>query len=69
MPGENGQDHILFWEEDEIESLLKGSVAYDEAKTFRKEVCKHEFFLKLSRAYCMIMLGLISIKCKRLTLQ
>lgn len=37
-PGQNEQDHILWWEEGEVQDLLKGSKAYDEANAFRKDV-------------------------------
>jgi len=36
--GYNGQDHILFWSKDEIESLLRGTMCYNEAVGLRTEV-------------------------------
>ena len=36
--GVNNQEHILFWTADSIETLLKGSLCYNEAKSLRKEV-------------------------------
>lgn len=36
--GTNNQEHILFWSDDMIESLLKGSLCYGEATALREEV-------------------------------
>jgi hypothetical protein len=36
--GINNQEHILYWTDDEIESLLKGTMCYSEAKDLRQEV-------------------------------
>lgn len=36
--GKLQQEHILFWADDEIETLLKGSKAYDDAMLIRKTV-------------------------------
>lgn len=36
--GVNSQDHVLFWSEDEVESLLKGSLAYEDALEIRNSV-------------------------------
>lgn len=36
--GLNSQEHILFWEDDMVESLLKGSLCYGEATALRDEV-------------------------------
>lgn len=36
--GDNNQEHILFWEEDEVERRLEGSMCYGEAIDLRKEV-------------------------------
>lgn len=36
--GTNNQEHILYWSDEEIESLLKGSMCYAEAKGLREEV-------------------------------
>ena len=36
--GVNSQEHILFWSENEVESRLKGSMCYSEAKALREEV-------------------------------
>jgi hypothetical protein len=36
--GVNSQDHVLFWEEGEVEDLLKGSLAYDDAVEIRSSV-------------------------------
>lgn len=36
--GINNQEHILFWDDEEIESTLKGSMCYSEAKAIREEV-------------------------------
>lgn len=36
--GVNNQEHILFWSDDMIESLLKGSLCYGEATSLREEV-------------------------------
>lgn len=36
--GLNGQEHILFWKDEMIESLLKGSLCYGEATSLREEV-------------------------------
>ncbi|KAL3801337.1 hypothetical protein HJC23_006947 [Cyclotella cryptica] len=37
-PGLLSQDHVLFWSEDEIETLLKGSLAYDDAILIKSRV-------------------------------
>jgi SET domain-containing protein 6 len=42
--GVNNQEHILFWSEDMIESLLKGSLCYGEATSLRSEV---DFAIKI----------------------
>ena len=36
--GINNQEHVLFWTESKIDSLLKGSMCYAEAKSLREEV-------------------------------
>ena len=36
--GSFGQDHILFWSDEEVETLLKESLAYDDATLIRKTV-------------------------------
>jgi hypothetical protein len=36
--GVNNQEHILFWTDDKIEELLKGSMCYNEARSLRDEV-------------------------------
>ena len=36
--GTLGQDHVLFWSDDEVQPLLKGSLAYDDALLIRKTV-------------------------------
>jgi hypothetical protein len=36
--GINNQEHILFWTNEKIETLLKGSLCYEEARSLRKEV-------------------------------
>ena len=36
--GTNNQEHILFWEKDDVDALLKGTMAYDEAISLRAEV-------------------------------
>eukprot|EP00977_Amphora_coffeiformis_P013286 scaffold3421_cov181-Amphora_coffeaeformis.AAC.26 len=36
--GTNNQEHILFWEKDDVDALLKGTMAYDEAVSLRGEV-------------------------------
>ena len=36
--GINNQEHILFWNDDKIEGLLRGSLCYEEAKSLREEV-------------------------------
>jgi hypothetical protein len=36
--GINNQEHILFWSEEMVESLLKGSLCYGEASSLRNEV-------------------------------
>jgi hypothetical protein len=36
--GINNQEHILFWDDDNIESLLDGSLCYSEATSLREEV-------------------------------
>lgn len=36
--GDNNQEHVLFWEDDEVETRLKGSMCYGEAIDLRKEV-------------------------------
>jgi len=36
--GTLGQDHVLFWSNDEVETLLEGSVAYDDAILIRDTV-------------------------------
>lgn len=36
--GELGQDHVLFWTDEEVERLLGGSLAYDDAVLIRKTV-------------------------------
>lgn len=36
--GQNDQEHILFWSDEDIERLLKGSMCYNEAKELRSEV-------------------------------
>ena len=36
--GVNNQEHILYWTENDIDSLLKGSLSYQEAKDLRSEV-------------------------------
>jgi len=36
--GKNDQDHVLWWSQDEIDTLLKGSMAYKDAIGIREEV-------------------------------
>ena len=36
--GTNDQEHVLFWSEDMVESLLKGSMCYGEATALREEI-------------------------------
>ena len=36
--GTNNQEHVLFWENDEVDALLSGTMAYDEAISLRAEV-------------------------------
>ena len=36
--GTNNQEHVLFWSDDMVESLLKGSLCYGEATSLRQEV-------------------------------
>ena len=36
--GVNSQDHVLFWEEGDVETLLKGSLAYEDAIELRNSV-------------------------------
>jgi hypothetical protein len=36
--GTNNQEHILFWSDEMVESLLKGSLCYGEATSLRQEV-------------------------------
>jgi hypothetical protein len=36
--GINNQEHVLFWNEAKIETLLRGSLCYSEAKSLRSEV-------------------------------
>jgi len=36
--GINNQEHVLFWNEAKIETLLRGSLCYNEAKSLRNEV-------------------------------
>jgi hypothetical protein len=36
--GMNNQEHILYWTDDDVESKLKGSFCYEEAKDLRSEV-------------------------------
>ena len=36
--GVNNQEHILFWKDEKIEELLKGSLCYNEAISLREEV-------------------------------
>lgn len=36
--GVNAQEHVLFWEDEDVESLLKGSLAYDDAIEIRSTV-------------------------------
>jgi SET domain len=36
--GVNNQEHILYWTDDEIESLLRGTMCYSEAIDLRREV-------------------------------
>ena len=36
--GINNQEHVLFWPEEKVEELLKGSMCYSEAKSLRQEV-------------------------------
>lgn len=36
--GWNGQEHVLFWPEDEIEATLKGSLCWRESRDLRDEV-------------------------------
>ncbi|KAL7533008.1 hypothetical protein ACHAXR_004997 [Thalassiosira sp. AJA248-18] len=36
--GTLGQDHILFWSDEEVETLLRGSLAYDDAILIRRTV-------------------------------
>ena len=40
--GVNAQEHVLFWQDEDVDSLLKGSLAYDDAIEIRstgKSVC------------------------------
>jgi len=34
----NAQEHVLFWEDEDVEALLKGSLAYDDAIEIRSTV-------------------------------
>ena len=36
--GINSQEHMLFWSDDDVEKLLKGTMAYPEASSLREEV-------------------------------
>eukprot|EP00581_Thalassiosira_minuscula_P011255 CAMPEP_0183725914 /NCGR_PEP_ID=MMETSP0737-20130205/21895_1 /TAXON_ID=385413 /ORGANISM="Thalassiosira miniscula, Strain CCMP1093" /LENGTH=421 /DNA_ID=CAMNT_0025957081 /DNA_START=22 /DNA_END=1287 /DNA_ORIENTATION=- len=36
--GVNAQEHVLFWEDEDVDSLLKGSLAYDDAMETRSSV-------------------------------
>lgn len=36
--GVNGQDHVLFWSEECVEDLLRGSLAYEDAMEIRSSV-------------------------------
>lgn len=36
--GWNGQEHVLFWKEEDVEELLKGSLCYRESTDLREEV-------------------------------
>jgi hypothetical protein len=36
--GVNGQDHVLFWSEEDVEELLVGSLAYEDAVEIRNSV-------------------------------
>lgn len=36
--GINNQEHVLYWSEEDVESFLKGSLSYQEAKDLRGEV-------------------------------
>ncbi len=36
--GVNAQEHVLFWEDEDVEALLKGSLAYDDAIEIRSTV-------------------------------
>jgi len=36
--GVNAQEHVLFWEDEDVDSLLKGSLAYDDAVETRSAV-------------------------------
>jgi SET domain len=36
--GVNNQEHILYWSDDEVETLLAGTMCYDEALDLRREV-------------------------------
>jgi SET domain len=38
VQGVNNQEHILYWTDDDVESNLKGSMCYEEAKELREEV-------------------------------
>ena len=43
--GKNEQDHVLWWSKQDIETLLKGSLAYKDAIGIREEVISH-FYLE-----------------------
>ena len=52
--GVNAQEHMLFWEDGDVDSLLKGSLAYDDAVETRSTVscCADEhFLLRLNGSY------------------
>ena len=40
--GVNAQEHVLFWEDGDVDSLLKGSLAYDDAVETRSTVSCYE---------------------------
>ena len=45
--GTNCQEHILFWDDDQAESDLKGTFCYDEAMSLRSEVSLYTHMLLL----------------------
>ena len=44
--GINNQEHVLFWPQSKVETLLRGSLCYNEAKSLRREVALSISILK-----------------------